>query len=106
MDTYNWDRLPVEQVIPGVTRQVIHTPSMTILQLKFNRGALVAMHSHFHEQVSMLMKGKVRFELDGQEIHLQAGEILRIPSNALHSAEALEDAVLLDVFTPARTDWQ
>jgi quercetin dioxygenase-like cupin family protein len=104
MDNYNWDRVPVEQLMPGISRQVVHTPSMTILRIELNRGALVATHSHFHEQVSMLMKGKVRFELDGEEIRLQAGDILRIPSNALHSAEALEDAVLIDVFTPARTD--
>lgn len=106
MDTYNWDRVPVEQVMPGITRQVIHTPSMTILRLKFDRGALAPMHSHVHEQVSMPMKGKVRFVLDGQEIRLQAGDILRIPSNVPHSAEALEDTILIDVFTPARTDWQ
>lgn len=106
MESYNWDQVAKEQLTPDIARQVIHTPSMTLLRINFKGGAITEPHSHVHEQVSMLMSGKVRFELDGKAIELQAGDVLRIPSNALHSATALEDATLLDVFTPARTDWQ
>ncbi len=106
MDAYSWDHVLKEEVAPGIERQVIHTPSMTILRLSFKQGAIVATHSHIHEQVSMLINGKMRFLLDGEEKLSQAGDVLRIPSNIPHSAEALEDALLIDIFTPARTDWQ
>jgi len=54
----------------------------------------------------MLMFGRLRFDLNGEEIVLEAGEVLRIPPNAPHLAEALEDSLCIDVFSPAREDWK
>ena len=47
----------------------------------------------------------MRFVLGGKEVILSAGETLQIPPNVPHSAEALEDAVAVDVFSPPREDW-
>jgi len=106
MERYNWDQVLREELSPLITRQVIHTSYTTIVRVTFKRGAVVALHEHFHEQVTMLMSGRLRFDLNGEEIVLEAGEVLRIPPNAPHLAEALEDSLCIDVFSPAREDWK
>jgi quercetin dioxygenase-like cupin family protein len=104
MDSYNWDRIPEEQIGELWSRQMIHTPRLTILRLKFKRGAVLPRHNHFHEQVTMVTAGSVRLEVDGEECVLRAGDVLRIPPDAPHMLEALEDSLATDVFSPARED--
>lgn len=106
MERYNWDEVQREELSPLITRQVIHTAFTTIVRVTFKCGAVVALHDHFHEQVTMLMSGRLRFDLDGEELVLEAGEVLRIAPNAPHRAEALEDSLGIDVFSPAREDWK
>jgi quercetin dioxygenase-like cupin family protein len=79
---------------------------MTILRVMLKQGAIVPMHQHVHEQVTMPMQGTLRIELEGEEFTLRAGDLLRIPSNAPHLVEALEDSVGIELFTPAREDWK
>ncbi|MFL6417487.1 MAG: cupin domain-containing protein [Bryobacteraceae bacterium] len=104
MKSYNWDTVPKEQLNPLLARQVINTPQMTLMRLTFRKGALVPTHQHVHEQVSAVTSGALRFEMNGEEMTLRAGDVLVIPSSAPHLAEAMEDTVSLDVFTPARED--
>ena len=105
MDHYNWTAIPEERMSALLTRQVIHTDRMTIARLHITKGAVVPMHQHENEQVSMMESGALRFEVGGKEITVRAGEVLRIPPNVPHMAEAVEDCVATDVFTPARQDW-
>jgi quercetin dioxygenase-like cupin family protein len=102
---YNWDAVPKEQMNPLLVRQAIHGRTMTVAHLDMAKGCSVAEHSHHNEQITMLQKGKLRFVLSGKEVILNAGEILHIPPNAPHSAEALEDTVAVDLFSPPREDW-
>ena len=51
-------------------------------------------------------KGRLKFVLDGREVILEPGQSLHIPANLPHSAEALEDCVALDLFSPPREDWK
>jgi quercetin dioxygenase-like cupin family protein len=106
MERYSWDEVPREELNSLMARQVVHTPSMTILRATFRRGAISPVHQHVHEQVTMLLSGRVRVEVGGDETVLGPGELIRLPSNIPHLVEALEDSVGIDVFTPARTDWQ
>jgi quercetin dioxygenase-like cupin family protein len=106
MDQYNWERVSKEEMSPLISRQVIHTPALTLLRTTFTRGAVVALHQHVHEQVTTVLSGSLRLEVDGEAALLAPGGLARIPSGVPHMAEAMEDTVVLDVFTPARTDWQ
>jgi quercetin dioxygenase-like cupin family protein len=63
------------------------------------------MHNHHNEQISQLLSGSIRFIVDGKEIMLRPGEFLFIPPHIPHSAEALEDSLAIDTFTPPRQDW-
>ena len=96
MDHYNWNQVPTVELSPGLTRQMIHTPRMTILRVSFKKGVATPTHQHIHEQVTMLTSGV--------PVLLNPGDLLPIPSNVPHGAEALEDSVLIDVFTPPRED--
>ena len=104
MELYSWQDISKEAVSPLVMRQVLHTPSMTILRTTFKQGAVIPLHHHIHEQVTMPTEGVLRLELEGREVILKAGEVLRISSNVPHLAEALEDSVSIDLFTPSRDD--
>jgi quercetin dioxygenase-like cupin family protein len=105
MDLYNWTEIPVERMSSLLTRQVIHTERMTIARLRISKGAFVPLHHHDNEQVSMIDEGSLRFEIGGKEVVVRAGEVVRIPPNVPHLAEAMENCVATDFFTPRREDW-
>lgn len=100
-----WSDLPAEPINALVSRRVLHTPAMTIIQLSYKQGGIVPLHHHVHEQVTMVLSGSVQMKMGGQAIVVAAGESLAVPSNAPHLAEALEDSTVVEVFVPARTDW-
>lgn len=100
-----WSDLPEEPINTLVSRRVMHTPAMTIIQLSYKQGGIVPLHHHVHEQVTMVVSGSVQMRMGGRSIVVGAGESLAVPSNAPHLAEALEDSTVVEVFVPARTDW-
>lgn len=105
MSLHAWNEIEPEQMNPLVSRKVRHTERLTIARLELKRGAVVPEHHHESEQVSMVQAGSLRFHMDGKEIVVSAGQLLAIPSHALHSVVALEDSVAVDIFTPRREDW-
>ena len=105
MQIYEWNRVEKEQMSPTLARQVIHSDTMTVARVYLRKGCSVPEHSHHNEQISMMEQGSLKFVIDGQEKVLQAGQVLRIPPHVPHSAEALEDSVAVDLFSPPREDW-
>lgn len=105
MGQYAWDTIPVEQMNPLVTRQVIHGELLTVARIRIKKGAVVPMHQHPNEQLSMMESGRLRFVVDGVESVVGGGEAIRIAPNVPHMAEALDDCVATDVFSPPREDW-
>ena len=81
---------------------------MMIAQVNLDKGSVVPKHAHENEQITYILEGALRFWIgeDGEEeLVVRAGEILYIPSNVPHKAEALEDTLDVDVFSPPRQDW-
>jgi quercetin dioxygenase-like cupin family protein len=105
MQRYQWNQIEKEQLNPAFARQVIHGETMTVARVYLKKGCLVPEHSHHNEQISMMEQGTLRFVLAGEELILKAGEVLRIPPHVPHSAEALEDSIAVDLFSPVREDW-
>jgi quercetin dioxygenase-like cupin family protein len=105
MILYDWNTMPVEQLNPRMTRQVVNCANMTVARIGLRQHATVPEHSHTHEQVSMVQSGALKFVIAGREQVVRAGEVLAIASNEPHSAEALEDSIIVDVFSPPREDW-
>lgn len=79
---------------------------MTVSRLYLKTGAVVPEHYHENEQLSMIMAGRLKFLMNGQEIVVTAGQILQIPSNVPHRVEAMEDSEAIDLFAPVREDWR
>ena len=105
MQIYEWNQVEKEQLSPTFARQVIHSATMTVARVYLRKGCSVPEHSHYNEQISMMEQGSLRFVIDGQEKVLRAGQVLRIPPHVPHSAEALEDSIAVDLFSPPREDW-
>src|SRR6266545_838562 len=106
MELYAWNQITEEQLNPLLSRKCIHSDSLTVAKLHLQKYAVVPMHSHVNEQITMLERGALRFVIDGHERILRAGEVLVIPSHAPHSVEALEDSLATDLFSPVREDWR
>jgi quercetin dioxygenase-like cupin family protein len=105
MKLYSWSSIAREQLNPRMTRRAIHLGSMTVARIELQKNAVVPEHSHVHEQASMVEKGALKFRIEGREQVVRAGEVLHIPPHAPHAVEALEDSVVVDLFSPARDDW-
>jgi quercetin dioxygenase-like cupin family protein len=105
MTQYDWNQLPVEQLNPQVSRRAIHTQGLTIARLNLQKGAVVPEHSHVHEQIATVERGALQFSIAGAELILRDGQSVAIPSNMPHKVVALEDTVVVDVFSPSRQDW-
>jgi quercetin dioxygenase-like cupin family protein len=100
-----WHTIPLEDLNPLLQRQFVVGQKIMLARVLLKKGCVVPEHSHDNEQLTYIVEGALKFSIDGREIVVRAGEVLCIPSNMPHKAEALEDTVDLDVFTPPRADW-
>jgi len=102
---HDWKSVPVEQLNPKMTRRMISTDRLTVAKLELKKGAIVPEHSHHNEQFSMIESGALKFIFRDKEVVVRGGEVMAIPPNEPHAAEAVEDVVATDIFTPPREDW-
>lgn len=106
-----WDEMPKERVTDHITRRLFTGERMMLAHVYLDKGAVVPRHSHDNEQLTYILEGALRFWLgdpeegEVRELVVSAGEVLYIPSNVPHRAEALEDTFDVDVFSPPRQDW-
>src|SRR5882672_5217270 len=105
MKLYNWSQIAEEQLNPAMIRQMIHGSTMTIARLRIAKGGIVPTHSHANEQIATVEQGALRFTTPEGITVLQAGESICLPPDMPHGVEALEDTVVVDVFSPVREDW-
>jgi quercetin dioxygenase-like cupin family protein len=98
--------IPVERLNPLLDRQFVHGEKGMLARLLLRKGCIVPEHSHENEQITYILEGALKFILAGEEtVVVRGGEVLVIPPHVKHSAEALEDTIDLDLFTPPRADW-
>ncbi|HEV8355454.1 MAG TPA: cupin domain-containing protein [Gemmatimonadales bacterium] len=105
---YRWEELPRERVTDLLDRKLITGERMMLAQVYLKKGCIVPRHQHENEQLTYILEGALRFWLGEDEsrtLVVRAGEVLHIPGNVPHKAEALEDTLDVDVFSPPRQDW-
>ena len=103
-----WAEMPREKLNDLIDRRMITGEKVMLTHVYLKKGAVVPMHSHHNEQITYILEGKIRFWIeseDAQPITLGPGEVLTLPSNLPHKAEALEDTLDVDIFSPPREDW-
>jgi quercetin dioxygenase-like cupin family protein len=105
MEHYTWDEMPKEELSELIGRKIISGDKAMVAQVFLAKGAVVPEHQHESEQITYILEGALKFQLEGKEIVVGKGQVLRIPSNVPHRAVALEDTLDLDIFSPIRHDW-
>jgi quercetin dioxygenase-like cupin family protein len=102
----DWNTIPIEAIAKGIDRQMVVGQDIMICRLRFDPFVVTPAHSHPHEQMTLVMRGKVRFILGDEERIVSAGDVLHFPSNHWHGATMLdEEVVLIDIFSPIREDF-
>jgi quercetin dioxygenase-like cupin family protein len=79
---------------------------MMIVRFRFVPFLVTPEHTHMHEQMSLVVSGRVRFFVEGEERIASPGDVLHFPPNCLHGATMMdEEVVLIDIFSPIREDF-
>lgn len=100
--------MPKERVSDLLDRRLITADRMMLSHVYLKKGCVVPQHSHGNEQLTYVLEGSLHFwigENGEEEVTVGPGEVLVIPSNVLHKAEAMEDTLDVDIFSPPRQDW-
>jgi quercetin dioxygenase-like cupin family protein len=102
----DWNKIPVEQTAEGIQRQMVVGQNVMICRFRFAPFVVTAEHTHPHEQMTLVVQGKVQFFIDGEEHIVSAGDVLHFPPHNRHGATMLdEEVILIDIFSPIREDF-
>ena len=104
---YRWADLPEEGLSPLLRRRLVTGERLMLAHVYLAEGRVVPHHAHENEQLTYILEGSLRSgsATTSEVVDVAAGEVLHIPSNVPHRAEALEDTLDVDVFAPPRQDW-
>ncbi len=102
----DWTKVAIEQPAPGIKRQMVVGKNLMMCRFTFDPFLVTAEHTHPHEQMTLVVKGKVKFIIEGEVNILSAGDVLHFPPNNRHGATMLdEEVILIDIFAPIREDF-
>ena len=105
MFVFNKD-VPLTELGGGVCRKVLaENKELMSVEVRFEKGAVGAMHSHPHPQLTYVLSGAFEFTIDGVKKVVRAGDTLYKLPHIPHGCVCLEAGVLLDTFTPHRADF-
>ena len=94
------------QILPGIHLQTLTYGDRTLLaRFRLEQGAQLPLHSHPHEQTGFLISGRMRFTIDGQVFEAAPGDSWCIPGSVQHGAEIIEEAIVIEAFSPVREDY-
>ena len=105
---FTWNDMPKERVTNRIDRRIVCGDGTMVAHVYLQKGAIVPEHAHHNEQLTYVLQGRLRFWVGddlSQVVDVGAGEILHLPSNVPHKAEALEETLDVDIFNPPRQDW-
>ena len=101
-----YDEIQSEQTANGVKRKVLaFGDDAMCVENTFEKGAVGAMHSHPHTQVTYIVSGKFRFTVGDKVYEVKAGDTLLKQNGVIHGCVCLESGVMIDFFTPMRKDF-
>jgi quercetin dioxygenase-like cupin family protein len=102
----DWSKIEAKQTAPGITRQMVVGQNVMMVRFTFEPFLETPQHMHPHEQMTLVVKGRVKFFVSGAEKIVSAGSLLHFPPNILHGATMMdEEVVLIDIFSPVREDF-
>ncbi|MDX6289504.1 MAG: hypothetical protein QOH42_1303 [Blastocatellia bacterium] len=102
----DWSSIPVEQLEPGIERQMIVGENLMICRLRIAPKVVTPAHDHPHEQMTIVERGRALFTIGDEQRIASAGDVLHFPPGTWHGATMLEEEVILvDIFSPIREDF-
>ncbi|MGH9970819.1 MAG: cupin domain-containing protein [Pyrinomonadaceae bacterium] len=102
----DWSNIPIERPSEGIERQMLVGENLMICRFRFAPFLVTSEHEHPHEQMSIVVSGRVRFFVEGTERIASPGDVLHFPPHCWHGATMMdEEVVLIDIFTPIREDF-
>jgi quercetin dioxygenase-like cupin family protein len=102
----DWSSIPIERPSEGIERQMVVGARMMICRFRFAPNLVTPEHSHPHEQMSLVVSGRVRFFVEGEERIAVPGDVLHFPPGCWHGATMMdEEVILIDIFSPIREDF-
>ncbi|MDR2758344.1 MAG: cupin domain-containing protein [Spirochaetaceae bacterium] len=95
-----------EETAPGVVRKILaFCDAMMCVENSFEAGAVGAVHSHPHTQITYVASGRFRFTIGDEVREVGPGDTLCKQNGVKHGCLCLEKGVLVDFFTPMREDF-
>lgn len=102
----DWTNVAVERIADGIDRQMVWGERVMVCRLRFAPYVVTAVHSHPHEQFTLVERGCALFSVDDQTREAKAGDVLHFAPDLRHGATMLdEEVVLIDIFSPIREDF-
>ena len=102
----DWNRIPSERLPDGCLRQMIWGERLTVCRLRLPKRLVTPVHTHPHEQMTIVEHGPVLFTVGNEQRIVTTGDVLHFPPNMPHGATMLdEEVILIDVFSPVREDF-
>lgn len=102
----DWDKIPVEKTAEGIERQMVVGQNVMMCRFRFAPFTITPEHTHPHEQMTLVVQGKVKFFIGGEVHIVSAGDVLHFPPHNRHGATMLdEEVILIDIFSPIREDF-
>lgn len=97
---------PAQPAGEGVVRRVLaYSDQLMCVENRFEKGAVGALHSHPHTQITYVVSGCFAFTIDGETHTVRAGDTMLKTDGVIHGCTCLEEGILLDIFTPMREDF-
>lgn len=106
MSFYNLNEIKEIEVVPGFHGKFIHTKNVTVAFWSIKAGSKLPEHKHPNEQITNVLDGELELIIKGEKKRLKAGETAIVASNISHQGTAVTNCYIIDVFNPAREDYQ
>lgn len=102
----DWSKVKKEDPAPGIQRQMVVGENVMMVRFTFEPFLVTPEHTHPHEQMTLVIQGKVKFFIEGEVKIVSPGDVLHFPPHNRHGATMLdEEVVLIDIFSPIREDF-
>ena len=102
----DWSRIEKDSPAPGIQRQMVVGQNVMMVRFTFEPFLVTPEHTHPHEQMTLVIQGKVKFFIEGEVKIVSPGDVLHFPPHNRHGATMLdEEVVLIDIFSPIREDF-
>jgi len=100
----SWASIPAEEVFPGISRQVVHGESQTMVRYTYAPGSVFPIHEHPEEQITVVVSGQITFSVDGRDVTLAPDAVTVIPANVPHGARVVgsEPVETFNALSPRR----